>query len=129
LVKEIINEDGSRDITKSNEVRRVVSEKVANLTIGMLINVVEYGHAKKAQIPGYFIGGKTGTAQIPDKSGYSNDTIHTFIAIAPANDPKFVILTKINKPKKSVFAETSVVPLAKEIMDFMLRYYQVPKER
>jgi cell division protein FtsI/penicillin-binding protein 2 len=129
MVKEVINSDGSIEETKPHEIRRVISEKTANFVISMLINVVEEGHAKKAQISGYFIGGKTGTAQIPDKNGYSEDTIHTFVSIFPADKPQFVILTKINRPQKSNYAETSVVPLAQKIMDFVLKYYQVPKER
>lgn len=129
VVKEIVREDGSKEATSPREVRRVISDKAANLTLGMLVKVVDDGHAKKAQISGYFIGGKTGTAQIPDKSGYGNETIHTFIGIAPVDDPKFVMLTKINRPKKSEFAEGSVVPLWRSVADFMIKYYQIPKTR
>ncbi len=129
IVKQMIHEDGSVENIGPREVRRVISDKAANMTLGMLVRVVEDGHAKKAQIDGFYVAGKTGTAQIPDKSGYSDETIHTFIGIAPADDPRFVMLTKVNKPKKSEFAEGSVVPLWRDIADFMLRYYQVPKDR
>lgn len=129
LVKEIINEDGTKEITKTHEIRRVISERTSNFVLSMLINVVEYGHAKKSQVEGYFIGGKTGTAQIADKKGYSEETDHTFISIIPADKPKFVLLTRLVKPQKSQFAEGSVVPMSKEISEFILRYYQVPKER
>jgi cell division protein FtsI/penicillin-binding protein 2 len=129
IVKDIIHEDGTTESVSPREVRRVISDKAANLTLGMLVRVVEDGHAKKARIDGYFIGGKTGTAQIPDKTGYSDETIHTFIGIAPADNPRFVMLTKINKPKKSEFAEGSVVPLWRNIAEFMLKHYQVPKNR
>jgi len=129
LVKEMVHEDGLRETVSPRELRQVVSDKAANLTLGMLVKVVENGHAKKAQIDGYFVAGKTGTAQIPDKNGYSDETIHTFIGIAPADNPRFVMLTKVNKPQKSQFAEGSVVPLWREIGDFMLKYYQIPKSR
>ncbi len=129
LVKKIIHDDGSVETISPREVRRVISDKAANLALGMMVKVVEAGHAKKAKIDGYYIGGKTGTAQIPGLGGYSSDTIHTFIAVAPIDNPKFVMLTKINRPKKSQFAEGSVVPLWREIADFMIKYYQIPKSR
>jgi cell division protein FtsI/penicillin-binding protein 2 len=129
VVKKIVHDDGTVDEISPREVRRVVSDKAANLALGMMVKVVEDGHAKKAKIDGYYIGGKTGTAQIPGPKGYSNETIHTFIAVAPVDNPKFVMLTKMNRPKKSQFAEGSVVPLWREIADFMLKYYQIPKSR
>ncbi|NCN99661.1 stage V sporulation protein D, partial [Candidatus Falkowbacteria bacterium] len=79
---------------------------------------------------GYYIGGKTGTAQVANRGGYSaNDYIHTFIGIAPIEDPAFVMLTKIDAPKDVTYAEGSALPLWTEIADYMLKYYQVPKTR
>lgn len=129
IVSEMVHEDGTREVVKPREVRRVISDRTASLLSGMLVSVVENGHSKKAQIDGYFIGGKTGTAQIPDKTGYSDKNNHTFIGIAPAGDPKFVILVKITNPKDFEYADYTATPLFQEIADFMLKYYQVPKER
>jgi cell division protein FtsI/penicillin-binding protein 2 len=129
IVKEIMNEDGTREETKSRTVRQVISDKAANLLVGMLVSDVENGHSKSAKIAGYYIAGKTGTAQVPDKSGYSEQTIHTFIGLAPADDPKFVMLIKFNNPKDFPYADYTATPLFHEIADFMLNYYQVPKTR
>jgi len=102
------------------------------LTSGMLVNVVDFGHSKRAQIDGYYIAGKTGTAQIPDKNkgGYvEGATIHTFVGFAPADDAKFVMLTKLDAPKDAVYAESTVVPLFADIAEFILDYYKIPKKR
>jgi cell division protein FtsI/penicillin-binding protein 2 len=129
VVEEIDHSDGTREITKPVQVRKVISDKTASLLIGMLISDVENGHSKSAKIAGYYIGGKTGTAQIPNKKGYGEETIHTFVGIAPADDPKFVMLIKFNNPKDFQYADYTATPLFHDIADFMLKYYQVPKVR
>ncbi len=130
IVKSIIKSDGKREEIVPKQIRRVISSRTADTMSAMLVNVVEKGHSSKAYIPGYYIGGKTGTAQIATAGGYlKNEYIHTFIGIAPIEDPVFVMLTKMDSPKDVTYAEGSVVPLWKDIADFMLKYYQVPKTR
>lgn len=130
IVKTIVKNDGSREEIVPKQVRRVITTKTADTMSAMLVNVVEKGHSSKAYIAGYYIGGKTGTAQIASSGGYlKNEYIHTFIGIAPIEDPVFVMLTKMDSPKDVTYAEGSVVPLWKDIADFMLKYYQVPKTR
>lgn len=130
IVKEIIAPDGTRSVTPPSAPRRVISEHTAGLITGMLVEVVENGHSKSIQIPGYYIAGKTGTAQVAGKNGaYSGQYIHTFAGYAPANDPKFVILTKIDKPKDALYAESTAVPLAHDITQFLLNQWQIKKDR
>ncbi|MEI6529127.1 MAG: penicillin-binding protein 2 [Candidatus Falkowbacteria bacterium] len=130
IVKTIIKNDGTREEIVPKQIRRVISTRTADTMSAMLVNVVEKGHSNKAYIQGYYIGGKTGTAQIATAGGYlKNEYIHTFIGIAPIEDPVFVMLTKMDSPKDVTYAEGSVVPLWKDIADYMLKYYQVPKTR
>jgi cell division protein FtsI/penicillin-binding protein 2 len=130
IVQSIIHNDGQREIVQPKQIRRVISEKTADTMSGMLVNVVEKGHSNKAYIKGYYIGGKTGTAQIPDHGVYlKNQYIHTFVGIAPIENPSFVMLTKMDSPKDVTYAEGSVVPLWKDIADFILKYYQIPQTR
>ena len=131
IVGEIINSDGTKEVTQPKQIRRVISERSALLLSGMMVNVVEKGHAKRAKVSGYYVAGKTGTAQIAGKSGGYDEgqTIHTFIGFAPSDDPKFVMLVKLDRPKDAPFAESTAVPLFGEIAEFALNYYQVPKER
>ena len=132
VVSEIISSDGVKQITQPKQIRRVISEKVALLVTGMMVNVVDGGHAKLAKVGGYYVGGKTGTAQVADKEkgGYSKDkTIHSFVGFAPVEDPKFVMLVKLDDPKDVKFSASSAAPLFGQIAEFILNYYQVPKER
>jgi len=131
LVSEIVSPGGERQITQPKQERRVISEKAAVLLSGMMVNVVDGGHAIRAGVKGYYVAGKTGTAQVADKEkrGYSDRTIHTFVGFAPVEDPKFVILVKLDDPKDVRFGASSAAPLFGEIAEFILNYYQVPKER
>ncbi|MCU0680280.1 MAG: penicillin-binding protein 2 [Planctomycetes bacterium] len=131
IVKEILHQDGTKVTVQPQQVRRVISEKTADLVKAMMVNVLEKGHTPKGQVKGYFVGGKTGTAQIADPSGgyYASRFNHTFIGIAPIDDPKFVILTKFENPKDVRFADSSAAPLFSDIADFLLKYYKIPKER
>jgi len=130
VIKSIISEDGKQEDISSKPVNQVISEKTAATVSAMLVNVVEKGHSQNAAIAGYYIGGKTGTAQIANAGGYSSDEyIHTFIGIAPIENPVFVMLTKIDKPKGVQYAEGSALPLWRDIADFILNYYAVPKTR
>ncbi|HZJ41304.1 MAG TPA: penicillin-binding protein 2 [Candidatus Saccharimonadales bacterium] len=130
IVKTIIRPNGLQEETTPKQSGRIISEKTAATVSAMLVNVVEQGHAKKASIEGYYIGAKTGTAQIATVGGYSADQyIHTFIGIAPIEDPAFVMLTKIDRPKDVQYAEGSALPLWRDIADFILNYYAVAKTR
>lgn len=132
LVDEIRRSDGTVVGTKSEEVRRVVSERTATLLGGMLTNVVEQGHGKRAGVKGYYVAGKTGTAQIPNPNGpgYLADAhIGSFIGYAPVSKPRFVMAVRINRPRDVQFAESSAAPLFGEIASFLLNYFNVPPER
>ncbi len=131
IVKEIINPDGTKEVTKPRQIRRVISEKAAVILSGMLVNVVESGHAAKAAVTGYYVGGKTGTAQVASASqrGYGNKTNHTFIGFAPIEQAKYVMLVKLDNPKDVQYSASSAAPLFGEISEFLLQYWQIPKER
>jgi cell division protein FtsI/penicillin-binding protein 2 len=129
IVEKIIDSDGKTEIYKSKQIRRVISEKTANVLKAMLVSVIDNGHGKPAGVSGYFVGGKTGTAQIPSPNGgYLNSFNHSFVGFAPAISTRFVVFVKITNPKMR-FAESTAAPAFAEIMNFLLNYYQVPTER
>ncbi|MDD4466301.1 MAG: penicillin-binding protein 2 [Patescibacteria group bacterium] len=130
IVKEIRRPDGQVFVTSPVRERQVISAKTATTILGMLGNVVVTGHSKKADIPGYYIGGKTGTAQIAVDGKYIQDRYnHTFVGIAPIDNPRFVLLTRIDSPEGVQYAEGSALPLWTEVAKFMLQYYEVPKSK
>ena len=97
----------------------------------MMVNVVDKGHAKNAGVKGYFVAGKTGTAEVAskDKRGYGEKTIHTFVGFSPVEEPKFVMLVKLDNPKDVEYSASSAAPLFGEIAEFILDYYKIPKKR
>jgi cell division protein FtsI (penicillin-binding protein 3)/stage V sporulation protein D (sporulation-specific penicillin-binding protein) len=98
----------------------------------MLVDVVENGHGKKAAVKGFYIAGKTGTAQVPlvGRSGYDpNKNIGSFIGFGPVDNPQFVMLVRVDGPKDVKFAETTAAPAFGEIAGFILNYLQVPPSR
>ncbi len=132
MVKEIRKSNGAVIETKSEEVRDVISPRTATILSGMLVSVVERGHGKRAGVPGYFVAGKTGTAQIPrtDGKGYESDaTIGSFVGFAPVENPKFAMVTRIDRPQDVQFAESSAAPLFGDIAKFLLQYYEVKPTR
>jgi cell division protein FtsI/penicillin-binding protein 2 len=131
IVDEIIHPDGTREKTKPQLIGQPITSHSARLITGMLVSVVENGHGKRAGVPGYYVAGKTGTAQVASSNGgYQKDvTIGSFAGYAPASDPKFVMLVKIDHPRDVQWAESSAAPLFGQMAKFLLSYFQVPPER
>jgi len=94
----------------------------------MLVEVVAR-EATKAQVAGYRIAGKTGTAQVPTPAGYDPDaTIASFIGFAPADDPQFAILVKLDKPQASPWANHTAAPTFRAIAERLMVYLQIPPD-
>jgi len=114
--------------------RQVISEKSARDLVSMLVSVTENGYSKAARIPGYFVTGKTGTAQVSwsalgvKKSGYSDQTIQSFIGFFPAYDPKILIMVRLDNPDAKT-AEYSAIPVYKEMAKYIIDYLQIPPDR
>jgi cell division protein FtsI/penicillin-binding protein 2 len=130
VVEKIIKDKGEEIQTKPEIVSIPITEKTSFKLKSMLVSVVDNGF-DKARIIGYDVAGKTGTAQISGgRSGYlENEYIHDFLGFAPAFEPKFTILIKIERPKGVTFAADSLSPTFKEITQFLLNYYNIPPTR
>jgi len=111
----------------------VISPKTASQVVGMLVSVVGNSYSKAAQIPGYYVAGKTGTAQISysalreNKRGYSEKTWQSFMGFAPAYNPRFVILVKLDNPEAKT-AEYSAIPIFHDLAKYIIDYYQIPSD-
>lgn len=126
LIREFRRADGTVVANEPVTVRRVISPDTSTKVSAMLASVVENGHAQKAQVEGYVIGGKTGTANIPDAGGYTSETNHTFLAFAPLDDPQFSILVHYRKPKNVMYAEGSSGVTFQRLAKYLLDYYEIP---
>lgn len=129
IVQEIRDANGKIKRTKPKEIRRVIDQRSASLLSGMLVNVVDSGQAGRSKVKGYYVAGKTGTAQIAGPGGYTEDTNHSFVGFAPVDDPKFVMIIKFEKPEELIYSASTAAPVFGDIAKFILQYYQVPPVR
>jgi cell division protein FtsI/penicillin-binding protein 2 len=133
IVNELVTDDPNGEglvVTqvKPLSVRRPISKETAQTLSNMLVAVVEHG-AEKAQVPGYRIAGKTGTAQIPTPYGYHpSDTIASFIGYAPADNPQFIVLVKLDKPSASPWGSQTAAPTFAAIAERLFLYMQIPPD-
>jgi len=128
IAEKIIGSDGEELETKPQIQREVISESTAAKLTSMLVSVVEQGSGRRAKIDGYFIAGKTGTAQIPLEGGgyFEDETIHSFIGYFPALAPEVLIFIKLDNPKGVGIAAYSTVPLFKKLAKHIIDLWQIP---
>lgn len=128
IIEKKVYADGTQKIIQPDEIHRVISEDASRQIGEMLRSVVVNGHGKRADIPGYLIGGKTGTAQVAKagEKGYDDSqTIGTFAGYGPINDPRFAIVVRIDNPKKVIWAESSAAPTFGRVMKYLLDFYNI----
>ena len=126
-VEKIIKPNGETVAVRPEVVGEPISPETAKTLTSMLVSVIENGSIRKAAVKGYKIAGKTGTAQEPNpQGGYSEFLIHNLIGFGPAEDPRFTILLKLDKPKGVETAAVSLADAFGDIARFLLNYYQIP---
>jgi cell division protein FtsI (penicillin-binding protein 3) len=121
IVRATVGPDGRRTEAPPPETRRVVSATTADLITRMLAYAVEVGTGTEAEIPGYWVAGKTGTARKPltDARGYSDEYVASFIGFAPASRPAVVVAAVLDEPA-TVFGGVAAAPLFREVARFAL---------
>ena len=122
--------DNKGNITKEIEpvsVRQVLTKESAEKMVSIMETVVSEGGGKTAYIPGYRLGGKTGTAQKVVDGRYADGKyICSFVSIAPVDDPQIAVLAIVDEPSRDrVFGSTAAGPIIKEIMTDSLKYLKV----
>jgi len=103
---------------------RVMSEEAAAASRKMLRKVVTEGTASFGEVPGYAVGGKTGTADKPKPRGgyYEDKVIATFASLFPAHDPRYVLIVTLDEPSENSGAKPrrtagwTAVPVAAEMI-------------
>jgi cell division protein FtsI (penicillin-binding protein 3) len=120
--------DNRRYEVKPKVLRRTISPDTAASLTGIMEQVVERGTAKGfAEIPGYTVAGKTGTANTLVNKHYSNSTYASFVGFVPSRDPKVTILVMLDSPKGSAghFGGPVSGPIFRRIAESTLRYLGV----
>lgn len=129
LVAKIIHADGTVQEPEPPKTTRVVSRESAKQVRSMLESVVgEGGTATGASIPGYRVGGKTGTAQIVNQATgeYGRDVIASFIGMAPADNPQLVVAVFISRPKAGRYGGELAAPVFKKVTSYALGALEIP---
>ncbi|MBI1834061.1 MAG: penicillin-binding protein 2 [Candidatus Andersenbacteria bacterium] len=123
-----IREGLEEKVTEPAAVRQVVSKQTADKVSAMMVSVIENGVAGLARVPGYYMAGKTGTAQVSDETGkYSKDRkIISFVGFGPVENPRFSILIKLDNPAGLSFASGTAAPMFRDLSEKLLNYYQIP---
>ena len=127
VVKEIENPDtGTVKTIQTNEERQVISEDTANKIKDMMKSVVETGGGKYAQVKGYEIGGKTGTSEA-DPNHPENGYVASFLAIAPVDNTKIVLLLTLYAPKvRNYYGGSIAAPAVSQMLSEILPYLDIP---
>lgn len=126
VIKGLRHADGTFTPRELDEPSRVVSEQTASQLMLMLEDVTEEGTGALAQIDGYRVAGKTGTAQAADKNGKLTKIVASFVGMAPADDPEIVISVIMYEPKTSIWGGTVAAPVFKDVAAFTLQALRVP---
>jgi cell division protein FtsI (penicillin-binding protein 3) len=132
LVQATVDADGERQPVEPADGRRVVSPTTAGQVRAMLAEAVATGTGTSAQIDGYQVAGKTGTARKPQPGGgYTDEAgryhyVSTFAGFIPAGDPKLSIIVVIDEPTGSPYAAEVAAPAFAEIGRYALRQMRIP---
>lgn len=131
MVDGVIKTDGTVEPVASKLLVDHVMKPAAIAELNTMLQVVVQrgsGYIAGGMNPGYKIAGKTGTAQIPraDGKGYVDGAnIGSFVGFAPADNPRFVVMVRINEPGVPGYAETTTVPVFGDVCRWLFRYYGI----
>lgn len=127
IVKELVDDEGNViHRYEPRMVRQAVSEKTARELRLIMESVVTDGSGKNAYIPGYRIGGKTGTADKIENGRYVSGKVYSsFVALAPVDDPRLAVLVVVDEPQGVRFGSQTAAPAVHDILKDSLRYLDI----
>ncbi|MFN2591175.1 MAG: peptidoglycan D,D-transpeptidase FtsI family protein [Actinomycetota bacterium] len=127
LVRGVVDPSGRIEPAPPSQTRRVVSEETARHLVSMLAYGVEVGTGTEAQIRGYWVAGKTGTARKPltDARGYSDRYVASFVGFAPAARPVLLVAAVLDEPD-TVYGGIAAAPVFRDVVRFALAKLRVP---
>ncbi|MBR0399962.1 MAG: PASTA domain-containing protein [Mogibacterium sp.] len=130
LVSRIVDSKGKTvESFEDTAVRQVVSEQTAEKMCDIMEYYVSDAGGTGAYVPGYRVGGKTGTANLVEGSSYARNATNTsFVAMAPMDDPVISMICIVYKPTKTQFGNFTAGPIVQEIMEKSLQYLGVERK-
>jgi len=133
LVEKVVDREYEQTHVMPRRVeRRVITPETAAAVRGMMLRVTaDDGTGSRAQVSGFIVGGKTGTAQKVDSvtGGYSPDKrVSSFAGFAPAHNPRLVVVITLDEPEGDAYGGLLAAPVFSEIVEQSLRYLHVPAQ-
>lgn len=132
LVAATIDGEGVRTDIESKTGDRVVSIETARQVRQMLVAAVESGTGVNAQVSGYSVGGKTGTARKPQNTGTYQDEagnyhyVAAFSGMVPAENPELSMIVAIDEPTASIYGGSAAAPVFADLANFALNRFRIP---
>ena len=124
-VSSLVDDDGNDVVTfDTNVIRQVISKETCEQMREVFEYTATYGTAKRAYVPGYRVGGKTGTAEKAVNGEYTEDLL-SYVGFAPMNNPQVSILLVIDEPEYTSFSAVVAAPVVREILENTLPYLGV----
>jgi len=110
--------------------RRILTPRVSRQVLRMMEDVVIEGTGQEAQLPGYKVAGKTGTAAKADSDGgYSTSRyVASFVGMVPASSPRLVVVVTVDEPAAAIWGGVVAAPAFQEIAGFDLQYLEIPPD-
>lgn len=132
MVREVVRSDGTHEVPAAPEQRQVISANAAGQVRTMLERAVAVGTGQNAQVEGYRVAGKTGTARKPldNGQGYQDGAgnfryVATFAGFLPADQPELSILVTIDQPTASIYAGHVAAPVFADIASYAVRHFGI----
>ncbi len=126
VVKGFTSPDGTFVPRETADPVRVISEQTSAELLSMLESVVDDGTGTRAQVPGYRVAGKTGTAQAASSDGLMSSVVASFVGVAPAEQPRIVVSVMLYNPKTSQWGGTVAGPVFSDVMGMALQSLGIP---
>lgn len=130
IIDRVVHANGHQEKVESEIVSQPITAEAASTVATMMTGVIDKSLTRSAYVDGYYMSGKTGTAQIPNGHGGYDENRHksSFIGFGPLKDPQFVILVKLDEPQTQ-WAEGAVSPVFGKLAKYLVNYLEIPPDR
>ncbi len=129
IVLAIKDEEKVTELPPTTQAEQIITEETAETVTQMMVSAAEHGEAKWAYAKNFRVAGKTGTSQVAVRGGYDEDkTIASFVGFSPPENPKFVMLVKIDEPTSSPWAAETAAPLWFKLANKLYLLLGIPYE-
>jgi len=128
IIEKVYDHQLAEEISvEQKKAQQVISQETAALVSEMMVAAAAHGEAQWIASKRYTVAAKTGTSQVPDpQGGYKSDeTIASFIGFAPAENPQFTMLIKLENPKSSPWSAETAAPLWYRVADKLMLLFNI----